>query len=86
MARSGPGALREILGQAENRKTQFTGARGPKTEKKVTLLSEIVVRNFVTVYVLTDRNPTGGKTRNTRIFGHFSLGRPLALREIPGAG
>ena len=51
----------------------------------------MVVRNFLTMYVLTARTPTGGKTRNTlfrlsclSILGHFALGQPLALREIPG--
>ena len=58
----------------------------PKRKKKVTTLSGMVVRNFLTVYVSTDRTPTGGKTQNTRIFGHFGLGRPLVLREIPGPG
>ena len=72
---------------------------GPKTERRnfpvlgvlkriifFTTLSGMVVRNFLIVYVLTDQTPTGGKTRNTRILGHFRLGRPLALREILGPG
>ena len=42
----------------------------------------MVVRNFLTVYVLADQTPTGGKSRNTSIFGHFGLG----LGEIPGLG
>ena len=42
------------------------------------------VRNFFTFYVLADRTPTGGKSRNTGFLGHFGLGQPLALREIPG--
>ena len=33
---------------------------------------------------LADRTPTGGKSQNTGVLGHFGLGRPLALREIPG--
>ena len=81
----GRGHLEKFRAQAENRKTQFAGARDPKAEGiKVTTLSRMVVRNFLTVYVLTDQTPTGGKTRNTRISGHFGLGRPSALREIRG--
>ena len=43
-------------------------------------------RNFFTFYVLPDRTPTGGKSQNTGILGHLSLGRPLALTEISGLG
>ena len=46
----------------------------------------MVARNFLTFYVLAGQTPTGGKTRNTRILGHFGLGWPLALEEIPGPG
>ena len=46
----------------------------------------MVVRNFFTFYVLAERTPTGGKSQNTGISGHFGLGRPLALTEIPGLG
>ena len=67
-------------------KTQFLGARGPETKKQSYPLSGMVVRNFFTVYVLADRNPRGGKSRNTGILGHFGPGRPLALIEITGAG
>ena len=52
-----------------------------KRKTKVTTLSGTVVRNVLASYILTDQTPTGGKTRNTRIFGHFGLGRPLALEE-----
>ena len=78
--------LDKFQAQAENRKPQFPDARGPETGEKVITLSGMVVRNFLTLYVLTDRTPTDGKTQNTRIFGHFGLGRPLALRETPGPG
>ena len=63
----GPGHLQKFRARAKNRKTQFAGARGPGTEKKVTTLSGMVVRNFFTVYVLTDRTPTGGETRNRHL-------------------
>ena len=46
----------------------------------------MVARNFLTFYVLAGQTPRGGKTRNTRILGHFGLGWPLALEEIPGPG
>ena len=39
-----------------------------------------------TFYVLAHRTPTGGKSQNKQILGHFGLRRPLALREILGAG
>ena len=74
----GRGHLEKFRAWAKNRKTQFPGARGPETEQKITTPSGMVVRKFLAVYVLTDRTPTGGKTRNTRILGHFGLGRPLA--------
>ena len=35
---------------------------------------------------MPDRNPTGGKSQNTGVLGHFGLGRPLAPREILGPG
>ena len=52
----------------------------------------MVVCNFFTFYVLANRTPTGGKLRNMGlwilyiicILGHVGLGRPLALKEIPG--
>ena len=34
----------------------------------VTMLSGMVVRNYLTVYVLTDQTPTAGSTRNTRFW------------------
>ena len=46
----------------------------------------MVVRNFFTFYLLADRTPMGGKSQNMGVLGHFGLGRPLALREIPGLG
>ena len=46
----------------------------------------MVVRNFLTVYVLTDRTPTDRKSQNMGGLGYFGLGRPLALKEIPGPG
>ena len=62
-----PLAIGEILGPGRNRKkkTQSPGARGPKTEKKITTLSGMVVRNFFTFYGWADRTPRGGKSRNT---------------------
>ena len=50
------------------------------------MLLGMVVRNFFTSYVLPDLTPTGGKSQNTGVSGHFGLGRPPALREIPGMG
>ena len=44
------------------------------------------VRNFFTFSVLADQTTTGGRSRNTGVLGHFSLGQPLALTEIPGSG
>ena len=44
----------------------------------------MVFHNFLTFYVLADRTPTRGKSQKTGILGHFGLGRPLALVEIPG--
>ena len=65
LARFGAGALK-LRAQAENRKTQFPGARGPETEgKNVTTLSGMVDRNFLTLNGLTDRTLTGGETWNS---------------------
>ena len=58
-------------------------ALGSRSRKKI---SGMVVRNFLTFYILPDRTPTGGKSQNTGILGHFGLGRPLAPGEIRGAG
>ena len=58
----------------------------PKRKKNVTTLSGMVVRNFFTLPVLHHRALRGRNSQNTSIFGHFGLGRPLALREIPGLG
>ena len=82
----GLGHLEKSRAWAENMKKQFSGARGPKMEKKRATLSRMVVRSFLRVYVLTERTPTGRKTRNKRILGHFGLGQPLALGEIPCPG
>ena len=60
----GLGHLEKFRAWAENRKTQYPGARGPEPEKKVPTLSGMVVRNFLTIYGLTDRTPTGGKSQN----------------------
>ena len=65
------GTDRNFGARAKDRKTQFPGARGSGTGKKVATLSRMVVQNFLTVYVLTDLTPTGGNTRNTRILGHL---------------
>ena len=65
---------------------------GPKTEKcNYPVLGALFwgekpdaakMRNFFTFYALADRTPTGEKSRNTGLLGHFGLGRPLALGEI----
>ena len=41
-------------------------------------------RNFFTFCVLADLTATGGESQSTGVLGHFGLGRPLALGEIPG--
>ena len=41
----------------------------------------MVVPNFFTLYVLSDRIPTGRKSQNTGILGHFGLGRPWRLEK-----
>ena len=72
-------------GWAGNRKMHFPSARGSfrggKSGRPKSFSQN--VRNFFTFFVLTDRTPRGGKSRNTGVLGHFGLGRPLALREIP---
>ena len=60
---SGPGPKTE--------KHNFSVLRVPKQKNKCTTLSGMVVRNFLTLYVLTDRTPTGGKTRKYKDFGPF---------------
>ena len=35
------------------------------------------VRNFFTLHILADRTPTGGKSQNTGVSGHFGLGRHI---------
>ena len=64
----GRGHLKKLWAWAKNKKMQIPGARGPEIEKtKVTTLSGMVVRNFLTFYVLPDRTPRGGKSQNTGI-------------------
>ena len=73
----GPRALREIRCPGQKQKNE-----GKKLQRCPGWLS-------ATFFQFTFR-PTGpplaGKTRNTRILGHFGLGRLLALRAIPGPG
>ena len=70
----GRGHAEKFRAQVENRKTQFSGARGPKIEeKKGTTLSGMVVRNFFTFHVLPNRTPRGGKSKTTGILGRFGL-------------
>ena len=76
-------ALREIPGLGRNRKTQFPGARGPETEKKVTTLSGMVVHKFFTFYVLPDWTPRGGKYGD---FRPFWSGTALGTKRNPGRG
>ena len=46
----------------------------------------MVFRNLLTVHVLADLAPMGGKTGPTGVLGHFGLGRLLALKRQPGRG
>ena len=41
-------------------------------------------RDFFIFYILADRTPTGGESRNTGFLVRFGLGQPLVLGEIPG--
>ena len=73
---------------------------GPKTEKHNFPVPGVLLggetgrpkffspkgRKFSTVCVLANQTPTGRKSRNAGISGHFGLGRPLALRKILGPG
>ena len=76
-----PLALREIP-VAETEKHNFPALRVPKSKAKVTTLSGMVFCNFFTLCVLPDRTPTGWKSQNTGISGHFGLG----TERNPGAG
>ena len=85
MVQDGPWQLEKSWGWAEDRQIQFLGARGTFGKKSGRPKSfSPKVRNIFTVYVLANWIPTGEKSRNTGVLGHFGLGRPLALREIPG--
>ena len=86
LARSGPRALSQNRRPGQKTpKSQFAGVRGTFGE------NILPPQNFLpesaqlfTFYVLADRTPTGGKSQNTGVSGHFGLGRRVALREIPG--
>ena len=82
LARFGLGHEEKFRDWAENTKMQFPGARGTFGGKFQKFLPEIAL--FFIFYVLADRTPRGGKSRNTGFLGHCGLGQPLALREIPG--
>ena len=55
--------------KAERR--NFLALGVPKSKKKVTTLSGMVVHNFLTSNVLADRTPTGGESRNTGVSRPF---------------
>ena len=86
LAQDGCWHLEKSRAWAENGKSQFPGARGPKTETK----SYHAIRDGCPQLFYISRfgrqDPQGGKTRNTEILGYFGPGRPLALRETPSAG
>ena len=71
--RTGLGHLWKSQAQSENGKRHKFPVLGgvPKREKKVTMLSGMVFRNFLTSYVLTDRTPRGRKSQNMGFLGHF---------------
>ena len=78
--------------RAENGKTQFPGARGPKIERKVTTLSGMVVRNFFTFCVFADWIPRGGTSQKNGFLGpRAALGTSEKFRagnrkmQFPGA-
>ena len=76
--------LEKSRARAENGKTQFPGARGPKIEKNVTTLSGLVVRYFFTFCILTHRTPRGGKSQTTGVLGPFGLGQRLGIWRNSG--
>ena len=88
LARFGLRALGELPGLGHKQKKRNFPVPGvPKLKKK----SHHAVREgcpqlFLPLYVLADRTPTGGNSRNTGPSGHSGPGQPLALRAIPGAG
>ena len=85
LAQGGLWHLEKSRARAENGKKHNFPALGlPKSKEKVTTLSGMVVHNFLTFYLWPDGTPVRGKSQNTGILGHFGLGQPLALREIPG--
>ena len=80
LAQNGPGR------GLKTEKHNFPALGVRKSKRKVTTLSGMFVRNFFTFYVLPEWTPTGGKSQNTDILGHFGLGQPLALEKKTGAG
>ena len=85
----GLGHLQKFRAQAENTKMQFPGALfrgGIRPPQKF-----LKLRNFVTISVVADRTPRGGKSRNTGYWvlgtlGHFGLGQALGLGTWRNSG
>ena len=69
----GHGHLKKFRAGSKTEKRDFPALRFPKSTKNTTL-SGIVVRNCFTFYVLPERSPRGGKSRNIGFLGPFGLG------------
>ena len=86
MAQDGPWHFKKSQARAENGKTQIFGARDPETEKKVTTISGMVVRNFLTVLSFPRPDPQGRETPKYRDFGPFCRKTALGTETNPGRG
>ena len=79
-----PLALEKSRARAEDRKARFPGARDPGMKKKYYHAIRDGCPHFLYSLRFARPDPHGRKPQNTGMVGHFSLGQPLALKEIPG--
>ena len=80
--------LEKVKARAKNRKTQFLGARarGPETGGKSYHAIRDGCPQLFYIFRFGRPDPMGGKSQNMGFLGHFGLGRPWTLREMPGPG
>ena len=74
----GRGHLEKIRAWVNNRKSQFSGARGSEIEKIVTTLSGMVVRNFFYILHFGRPDPPG------REIAKYRFSRPFWPRAALG--
>ena len=79
----GRGHLEKFRARVENGENTISRGWGPEIEKKIAMLSGMVVRNFFYTLRFAQPDPQGREIADYRVFRPL---RPLAHNEITGAG